>query len=124
MSKRLLIGSLAAATVFELVFALSGFVVPEAVLEAFKVPTAPETLFLGHVIAWLLLITGLVCALALRWVLKGREAGWTLSLLLGTWWVAIGLGLFVRYGLVANLFLDALKGAVIAAAAWQTRPRT
>ena len=122
MAKRILISILAAALVIELGLALGGFLVPAVLLEKFKVSVTGETLFLAEVIAWILLAISLVAALALKWVLASNIAGWTLSTLLGLWWVAIGLGLYVRFGILDNLLLDSLKGAIIVASAWKSRP--
>jgi hypothetical protein len=113
---------LALATVVELVLTLGGFFAPERMLEAFKVSYSPETLFLGTVIAWILMALTLVTAQTLRWVLANHPFGWTASLVLGVWWIGIGLDLGLRFGSTANLFMDALKGAIIAGCAWMSRP--
>lgn len=112
---------LVVAFVIELALAMGAFFAPSLVLEAFKVPVSSDTLFLGHVIAWLLLVITLVCGLTVRWVHSGNAAGWSLSYLLGGWWVAIGLGLFLGFGLVDNLLLDSLKGAIILVTAIKSR---
>jgi hypothetical protein len=123
MARCVLIFILTVALVIELCLALGGFFVPGKVLEAFKVSETVETLFLADVIAWLLLAVSLACGLALKWVLANHAAGWTLSMLLGIWWVGIGVGLFARFGIYDNLLLDSVKGAVIVASAWKSWPR-
>lgn len=122
MANRILKLILAAAVVIELGLTLGGFVVPERLMAAFKVGVSADMLFLGNVLAWLLLAITLVCGLALKWVMANKEAGWTLSILLGLWWIGIGIGIYVGFGIIDNLFLDSLKGAIIVVAAWQSRP--
>ena len=124
MFKNLLVAILALAVVIELGLALGGFFAPALMLEAFHVGPSAETLFLAGVIAWIVLAIGLVAALALRWVLQNNRDGWILSLLLGTWWIAIGIGLFAQFGVVENLFIDSLKGALLVAFALKSRPPT
>lgn len=123
MARRILIVSLALAGLLELALTVGGFVAPGMLLEAFKVGGSSDTFFLGDVIAWLLMAVTVMCALSLRWVLAGKSVGWSMALILGVWWVGIGLDLALRFGSMPNLVLDSLKGAVIATSAWLSRPR-
>jgi hypothetical protein len=106
----------------EALLSAGGFFAPAALLTQFKLTPSPDTLFLGFVVAWFLLLTTLVCGLAIREVRAGRPVGWTLSYLLGGWWTAIGLALFFAYDRPDHLFLDALKGALMFLAAWKSAP--
>jgi hypothetical protein len=120
--RKLLIGILGLAFAIECLWPIGGFLAPEKLLEAFKIQSTPDALFLTFVLAWCLLFVAVICGLALRLVLRNDPKGWTLSYLLGLWWVGIGGTLFLRYGKVENLFLDGLKGALIFAFAWGSRP--
>lgn len=123
MARRVLIFILGVAIVVELGLACGGFFAPVTLLDAFKVAASQDTLFLADVIAWIVLAIGLVCALALKWVVADNVAGWSLATLLGVWWIAIGVGLYLRFGILENLVLDSVKGALIAAAAWKSWPK-
>ena len=120
--RKILIGVLLFATVVEFLFPLGGFLMPERVLELFKVGSSPDTLFMAFVASWLLLFVALVCALTVWLVKQNVRAGWYLSFTLGYWWVGIGVGLAVVYQRYDNLVLDALKGLIIAVSAHKSLP--
>lgn len=123
-AKRVLIAILIIAFIIECLYPLGGFLAPDKMLELFRVGVTPDTRFLTFILTWCLLFVAIVCGLTLRLVQKGDPAGWTLSYVLGLWWIGIGLGLCLVYGRIDNLFLDALKGLIITVAAWQSRPRS
>ncbi len=118
VTRKLLIVVLAIAFAIECAFAACGFAAPSFTLTTFHVGITPDTLFLGHVVAWCLLAVAIAAGLALRWVLARKRAGYTLSIALGLWWVGIGVALAVKFGRYENLALDALKGALLALFAW------
>jgi len=120
--RKILIGVLLFATLVEFLFPIGGFLMPEKVLEIFKVAPSPDTLFLTFVAAWLLLFVALVCALTVWLVMKNGRAGWYLAFILGYWWVGIGVGLAIVYQRYDNLVLDALKGLIIAVSAHKSLP--
>jgi hypothetical protein len=120
-ARALLLILLVISTIIEFLFPLGGFLAPAKMLEIFQVGVTNDTLFLTFILAWALGFVAIVCALAARLVWGGEPLGWTLSYLLGLWWIGIGVTLFVVHGRVDNLFLDALKGALIVAAAWRSR---
>lgn len=124
VARKVLIGILGLAFLVECLFPLGGFFLPETALGLFKVGVTPDTLFLGYVSTWCLLFVAIICGLALHWVLKNETAGWTLSYILGAWWIGIGSALYFVYGRVDNLFLDALKGAIILGSAVASRGDT
>jgi hypothetical protein len=121
LARKLLIAVLVLAFVIEVLWPVGGFFAPETLLQGFKIGVTPDVLFLVFVLAWCLLFVAIICGLALRWVLRGEPAGWSLCYVLGLWWIGIGGTLFLRYGKVENLFLDAVKGAVLTACAWASR---
>jgi hypothetical protein len=111
MLRKLLILSVGLSVVGELAFALAGFFAPEWTLGLFKVSVAPETLFLGHVIAWFLLATAAVLGVATWQLVHDSRAGHLLTRVMGAWFVAIGLAIFLKFGRPDNLVLDTLRGA-------------
>jgi hypothetical protein len=124
VARKVLLGILGLAFVIECLFPIGGFGLPDKALEMFKVGITDDTRFLGHVTTWCLLFVALICGLAFLWVKKGRPEGWVLSYILGAWWVGIGTALWLGYGRIDNLFLDACKGAIILASAIASRPRS
>ncbi len=120
-ARKALIAILTVALVIEVLWPVVGFFAPSFLLELFKMAPTPDVSFLAFVISWCLLFVAIVCALALKLVLKNQAMGWTLSYILGFWWVGIGGSLFLIHGKIENLFLDGLKGALIVAAAYASR---
>ncbi len=121
MARKVLLGILGLAFVIECLFPIGGFFLPDMALGMFKVGVNDDTRFLGHVSSWLLLFVAIICGLAFLWVKRGQAAGWTLSYILGAWWIGIGTALWLGYGRLDNLFLDALKGAIILTSAVASR---
>ena len=120
--RKILIGLLAVAFAVECLYPIGGFLFPEKTLELFGMPANPDTRFLAFVLTWCLLFVAAACGLALWQVAKDVPAGWQLSLVLGYWWIAIGIALAIAYGRTDNLFLDSLKGGLIVIAAHLSGP--
>ena len=120
-ARKALIAILTVALVIEVLWPVFGFFAPSLLLELFKMAPTPDVSFLAFVISWCLLFIAIICGLALKLVLKNHAIGWTLSYILGFWWVGIGGSLFLIHGKIENLFLDGLKGALIVAAAYASR---
>ncbi len=120
-ARKLLIAILTVSLVIEVLWPVFGFFFPGLLLELFKMAPTPDVHFLAFVISWCLLFVALICGYALKLVLKNHPTGWTLSYILGLWWVGIGGSLFLLHGKIENLFLDGLKGALIVAAAYASR---
>ena len=116
-----LIGILTVAFIIEVLWPVAGFFAPEFLIAQFKMTPTPEVLFLTFVLSWCLLFVAIICGLALKLVLKSASMGWTLSYILGLWWVGIGGSLFLLHGKIENLFLDGLKGAIICVFAYLSR---
>ena len=66
----------------EFLFAGAGFVARPFLLEQFGLEFTASTNFLGYVLAWTLLFIAIVCAWALRLVLKDERFGWQISYVL------------------------------------------
>jgi len=112
---------LAFAALGESIFAIAGFAAPQFTLQQFAIQANADTLFLGYIVAWFLLFVAITAILALKQVLKNNPNGWTLSYILGVWWIGIGIGVYIGYGRTDNLFMDSLKGCVIILTAWRSR---
>lgn len=121
--KKALVGILLFSVVAEFLLAASGFLIRGVLLAQFGLAITPDTSFLAYCLTWLVLAIGLVCGLSLKQVLNDNPNGWTLSQLLGLWWIGIGLALFFKYGKVENLILDAIKGAIIVLCAFKSKPK-
>ena len=115
MSRKILILLLALAVLIEVVFAAAVLGAPEFMLKQFSVSVSQDTLFLGYCLCWILILIAAVCAYALRLITTGQSQGHTLAYILGFWWIAIGVAIFLKWGKTDNLFLDSLKGLLIVA---------
>lgn len=115
--RNVLLVTLWIAFIIECAFPILGFGAPAFMLSKFNVAVSADTLFVGHVAAWLLLFVTIACGIALKWVHARNPAGLTLSIALGVWWMGIGLALALKYGHLENLALDTFKGAILVVAA-------
>lgn len=125
MRRRPLIGALIASLVFEVFFAAGALFAPETTLGQFGLGVTPDTRFLAFGLGWTFVVISAFIALAIKLVIERDRLGRTLSLLLGSWWVVVGVAIFLKWGKIENLFVDSLKGAVIVAFAIipEARPR-
>lgn len=99
--------------VFEVLFAGVIFIAPERAMELAKISVNRETLFLAFGLGTCLAGIALVCGLALKQVAAKNPNGHVLVDVLGYWWVAVGVAIFLKWGIVDNLFYDSLKGALL-----------
>lgn len=106
---------LAGSALIELALACGGFLARERMIEGFRLKYGAETDFLGFVVAWFLLIVGIVCAIAAKLVRRAQSSGLELAFWLGLWWIAVGIGLAACFGRPEHLVADAAKGALIVA---------
>ncbi len=119
MARTLLLLLLAIAILLELGLAGGAFFAPAFTLAQFGVPYGPDTKFLAYLTGWFLLFVTLAAGLAWQWVWQ-RQPGYAgLSYLLGSWWIGIGIGIFVVFGKPDNLLLDTLKGLLIVVLTWR-----
>src|ERR1700712_1110231 len=123
MWKTLLLATLLFALVVECAMTAAGFFAPVMMLEKFQIAPDGGTLFLGHVIAWFLLLVDGMIVYAIRAVRRGDRQGWTMTRYLAGWWVLLGISIFVFFRRPDNLFLDSLKGLILLVAAQKTQPK-
>ena len=113
MQRKLLLSILFIAFFIELALAMGAFFATEITMQKFGIPFNNDTSFPAYIIAWLLLFVSLVCALAIWLMVQNNPAYKMLCYLLGIWWIAIGIGIFVVFKKTDNLLLDSLKGLII-----------
>ncbi len=112
MARKILIGILIIAFMLETFLCAGAFFFPEILLKKFGVPYNPDTAFLGFLTAWFLLFVSAICGAAVILLFKNKPCSW-LCYLLGFWWVAIGIGIFIAFKKSENLLLDSFKGLLI-----------
>ncbi len=100
------------ALVAEVALTAGAFFFREQTLKQFGVAYSAGNDFLGFIIGWCLLFVSLVCGYAAFLTWKDRQYS-TLCYLLGAWWVAIGIAIYLVFGKPDNLVLDSLKGFII-----------
>ena len=122
MARTLLLLVLAIAVLLELGLTGGAFFAPAATLAQFGVVYGPETKFLAYLTGWFLLFVTLAAGLAWQWVRQRQLGAAGLCYLLGSWWIGIGIGIFVVFGKPNNLLLDTLKGLLIVVLTWRCQP--
>lgn len=113
MQRKLLLSMLFIAFFIELALAMGAFFATEITMQKFGIPFNNDTLFPVYIIAWLLLFVSLVCALTIWLLVLNNPIYKMVCYLLGLWWIAIGIGIFVVFKKTDNLLLDSLKGLII-----------
>jgi hypothetical protein len=114
--KKLLIGLLAFAAIVETGLTGLAFFLPKKAVELFGLPYYEEVSFLGYIIAWFLLLTTVIIIYTIILLQKNEAAAKNLIYIIALWWIGLGIGVFFAYGKLDNLFLDSLKGLLIAVA--------
>jgi|GEM_PF-1071605 len=127
MARPLLLLVLFLAIATELALAGGVFFAPAFTLSKFGVAYGPATELLSFALGWLLLLVALVAGLVFvqLWNRWPRYA--LLCHLLGLWWLAIGLAIYLRFGRLELLLLDSIKGLLVVLLTWRcqtTRMRT
>ena len=124
MLKRTLIVVLGIAAFIEIASGILALAFPSALTLLFKIPTLDATtLYLGALIGWQCLAMAAIVCLVIVWMSKEKTEARILTILLGIWWVAIGLWLFIGFNRVEHLFVDAVKGALILVLALLWKPQ-
>lgn len=115
MIRTLFLFWLGLATLIEFGLALGGLFAPDFLRAQFHIGTTEDTRFLTYVVAWLILMIAIACALAWRWSFLGKSAGYVLTNWLGLFWIGIGIGIYFQSNGVRtdNLALDSAKGAIL-----------
>lgn len=121
MWRKFLLMMMALSFLFELIFTLAGLFAPEWTLAQYGLPADSNTLFLAFVLTWMLLLITLMCGLVLKELRAGEKSAYSWSLLLGLWWVAVGIAVYAYAGRIEPLFLDSGKGALIVLATLKAR---
>ena len=112
--KKILVGVLALSTVIETFLGIGALLSPEKMMGLFGITTiTPDVLYMACIISWLCLVVSVLTGLATFWVYKDRCHGYTLSLILGAFWLGIGLHLGLVFSRPQHLVLDAAKGLLI-----------
>ena len=112
MARKLLIALLIFSLIVELAETLGAFFFTSQTFKLFGVNLNNDTVFLGYVVAWLLLFVSLIIAYGLWLVLQHKDYP-IICYLLGFWWLGIGIGIYFVFGKIDNLILDSLKGLLI-----------
>lgn len=113
MFKKSLLVLLALSFVFEIYQTVSAFLSPLWVLAVLNIPDSAGAQTLNHITAWFLLLVSALIVLSFEWVRREKPEGVILSLVLGAWWIGIGVGIFLKSGITTNLFADSAKGLLI-----------
>lgn len=112
--RKLLVGMLGLALLYEVVFAAAALLFPEWTLGMAHLGVSHDALFLAYGLGWCLVFISLINLLCLRAVLRRESFGHRLADYLGYWWVLVGIAIYLRWGVLDNLFSDSLKGGLIA----------
>ena len=112
MARKLLIALLIFSLIVELAETLGAFFFTSQTFKLFGVNLNNDTVFLGYVVAWLLLFVSLIIAYGLWLILQHKDYP-IICYLLGFWWLGIGIGIYLVFGKIDNLILDSLKGLLI-----------
>jgi hypothetical protein len=119
MARTLLLWVLFLALLAELALTGGAFFAPAFTMQQFGLSYAPNMAFLTFLSGWLLLLVSAVIAVALGQLWQRRARYATLCYLLGCWWIAIGLGIFLRFQRPEFLVFDSLTGLVVVILTWR-----
>ena len=113
MKKKLLYTTLIIAFVIEAAITVFCFLKPVMAMGLFGLIYNSETAFLAYIIAWFcLLVTTLIVYAFIG--LKNNNNGYKILIyILGFWWMALGIGVYICFKKTDNLILDSLKGFIL-----------
>jgi hypothetical protein len=121
MARKFLLGILTIALLIELGLTGGIFFAKDIVAEQFHVAITADTSFLVYIVGWLCLFASMFILLALRWVMQGDVHYVPLCYIMGFFWIAIGIAIYVSFGKPDNLFIDTLKGILIVSFTYWTQ---
>ncbi|MCW3127262.1 MAG: hypothetical protein JWO03_2920 [Bacteroidetes bacterium] len=114
MARKLLIAVLLLSLIVELGLAGGLFFARDLMGKMFGLAVSGDTaLFLAYIVGWLCLFVSLVIGLALYQLVNNNPNYATLCYLMGYFWIAIGIAIFVAFHKPDNLIIDTLKGMLI-----------
>lgn len=119
MARTLLLWVLFLALLAELALTAGAFFAPAFTMQQFQLRYAPDMAFLTFLSGWLLLFVSVIIATAFAQLWQRRARYATLCYLLGFWWIAIGLGIFLRFQRPEFLLLDSATGLLVVILAWR-----
>ncbi len=112
--KKTLIAVLVVSALFELILGLGVLLTPTLMMESFGIAQInTDILYLSTVVGWFCLFATGIAVTAIYWLCKDRCEGRILAIILGVFWIGIGLHLAVSFNRPQHYFLDAAKGLVI-----------
>ena len=119
MARTLLLWVLFLALLAELTLTAGAFFAPAFTMQQFRLTYEPNMGFLTFLAGWLLLFVSLIIAIAFGQLWQRRARYATLCYLLGFWWLAIGLGIFLRFQRPEFLLLDSATGLLVVILTWR-----
>lgn len=112
--KKTLVIILWVSIAFELILGLGILLFPTSLMGVFAITTInDELLYLAAIVGWFCLLTTLIAFASVQWIRQGQNKGYILAMILGAFWIGIGLHLALVFQRPQHLILDAAKGLVI-----------
>ena len=113
MARKLLIAVLILSLIIELGIAGGIFFAKDLISKQFGVAMNPDTAFLSFIVGWLCIFISLILVLAIYQLMRGDGHYATLCYMMGFFWIAIGIAVYVSFGKPDNLVIDTAKGLLI-----------
>ena len=115
MKKNLLYVTLTLAFIIEAALTILCFLKPATAMGLFGMVYNSETSFLAYIIAWFCLLVSILIVWAIIGLKNNNNGYETLIYVLGFWWIALGIGIYVSFKKTDNLLLDSAKGIILVA---------
>jgi hypothetical protein len=110
--KKYIVITLVIAFVIELALSFLAFFMPSTAAELFQMKYSGDNAFLVFIIAWFLLLVTTIIGYVIYLLKHNKDAkGWIY--MLGFWWIALGVGVYLAFGKYDNLMLDSTKGLLL-----------
>ena len=113
MKKNLLYVTLTLAFIIEAALTILCFLKPATAMGLFGMVYNSETSFLAYIIAWFCLLVSILIVWAIIGLKNNNNGYETLIYVLGFWWIALGIGIYVSFKKTDNLLLDSAKGIIL-----------